>query len=87
MLRAVGSVPPRVVPPRVTEALREAVTAVAKALLLFPERGMFIGGIAVIAHGVLRTTEWLTTFLSLHIVQTAIGFREHPVVSYERRMK
>jgi len=38
-------------------------------------------------YGVLRTTEWLTTFLSWHIVQTAIGFREHPVVSYERRMK
>jgi hypothetical protein len=38
-------------------------------------------------YGVLRTTEWLTTFLSLHIVQTAIGFREHPVFSYERRMK
>jgi hypothetical protein len=29
--------------------------AVAKALLTFPERGMFVGGVAVIAHGVART--------------------------------
>jgi hypothetical protein len=39
----------------VTEPLREAVTAVAKALLTFPERGMFVGGVAIIAHGVART--------------------------------
>ena len=52
-MRAVASTPP----PRVEAApLREALRSVMAALRSFPDRGMIIGGIAVIAHGVDRAT-------------------------------
>lgn len=47
-----GSVPPRVEAAHVREALR----SVSAALRSFPDRSMIIGGIAVIAHGVARTS-------------------------------
>jgi hypothetical protein len=47
----------RSVPPRVEAApLREAVRSVSAALRAFPDRGMIIGGIATLAHGVARAT-------------------------------
>ena len=43
--------------PRVEAApLREALRSVSAALRSFPDRSMIIGGVAVIAHGVARTT-------------------------------
>lgn len=47
-----SSIPPRVEATPVREALR----SVSAALRSFPDRGMIIGGIAVIAQGVARTT-------------------------------
>ena len=72
-----GSIPPRVE----AAPLREALRSVSAALRSFPDRSMIIGGIAVIAHGVARTSRDVrATMATTREVELVFGqFERHSI--------